>query len=222
MEEFKGDQVSLAMASEGDIGVEERSNVNDFEGHQWIMDTGCGSDLASKFKVEDHKMRREKANTPIQLQTANGNTDGVEAPATNIGEFDESIEPYILPDTPSVLSIGRRCVHGGYHVVWLAGKHPYLVTPSRKLVALAVEDDTPYHISGDPRCQPVEPTHEMSIPCLLEHMRDVAGQDVQPAAPAEPKESADDMLEAAIRELAADDPMFGPPVSGHPAGIQAC
>ena len=47
----------------------------------------------------------------------------------NIVEFDESVEPYVLPNTPSVLSIGRRCVQEGYHFVWLSGKHPYLITP---------------------------------------------------------------------------------------------
>ena len=112
------------------------------------MDTGCGSDLISRAKVEDHKMRRSKAMRPIQLQIANGNTKGVEVVTTNIVEFDESVEPYVLPDTPSVLSIGRRCMHEGYHFVWFSGKHPHLTTPSGKLVALAVEDDIPYHISG--------------------------------------------------------------------------
>ena len=112
------------------------------------MDTGCGSDLISKAKVEDHNLRRSKAKNPIQFQTANGNTKGLDIVTMNIVEFDESVEPYVLPDTPSVLSIGRRCMQEGYHFVWLSGKHPYLITPSGKLVALAVEDDIPYHISG--------------------------------------------------------------------------
>ena len=106
------------------------------------MDTGCGSDLISKPKVEDHKMRRSKAKYPIQFQTANGNAKCIEVVTTNIVEFDESVEPNVLPDTPSGLSIGRRCMREGYHFVWLSGKHPYLITPSGKLVALAVEDDT--------------------------------------------------------------------------------
>ena len=163
MEEFKGDQIVVAMASEGEASIDGKGSDNDFGGHQWTMDTGRGSDLISKAKVEDHKMRSAKAKCPIQFETANGNTQGSEAVTTNIVEFDESIEPYVFSDTPSVLSMGRRCMHGGYHFVWLAGKHPYLITPSGKLVALAVEDDTPYHISGDPRCQPVEPAHDMSI-----------------------------------------------------------
>ena len=102
------------------------------------------------------------------------------------------------------LSVGRRCTHEGYHFIWLSNKHPYMIAPSGKLVALAVEDDIPYHISGDPRCQPVDLTREMSIPCLLEHMKPVAGLNPQPAAPAEAADVGDEMIEAAVRELEAD------------------
>ena len=40
MEEFKGDQIVVAMASEGEFSVEEVESENDFEGHQWFMDRG--------------------------------------------------------------------------------------------------------------------------------------------------------------------------------------
>ena len=218
--EFKTEPIALASVPDDMSGDGENSGDNDHEGHQWIMDTGCGSDLISKAKVEDHNLRRSKAKNPIQFQTANGNTKGLDIVTMNIVEFDESVEPYVLPDTPSVLSIGRRCMQEGYHFVWLSGKHPYLITPSGKLVALAVEDDIPYHISGDPRCQPVEPTHELSIPCLLEHMRGAMGDDSQPAVPAEPKDPGDEMIEAAIRSIEADDEGPKPPVSVHPVGEQ--
>ena len=127
--------------------MKDVASANDQDGRQWIMDTGCGSDLISRAKVEDHKLRRSKAKNPIQFQTVNGDTKGMEVMTMNIVEFEENIEPYVLPDTPSVLSIGRRCMHEGYHVIWLANKHPYMIAPSGKLVALAVEDDIPYHIS---------------------------------------------------------------------------
>ena len=182
--EFKSQHSALASVSEDASGDEESSGDNDHEGHQWIMDTGCGSDLISKAKVQDHKLRRSKAKNPIQFQTANGNTKGLDVVTMNIVDFGESVEPYVLPDTPSVLSLGRRCMQEGYHFVWLSGKHPYFITPSGKLLALAVEDDILYHISGDPRCQPVEPTHELSIPCLIEHLRDTVGEDNKPAVPA--------------------------------------
>ncbi|CAE7251277.1 unnamed protein product, partial [Symbiodinium pilosum] len=103
--EFRSERSALASVPEDGSGDEGSRGGNHHEGHQWIMDTGCGSDLISKAKVEDHKLRRSKAKNPIQFQTANGNTKDMDVVTMNIVEFDESVEPYVLPDTPSVLSI---------------------------------------------------------------------------------------------------------------------
>ena len=45
----------------------------------------------------------------------------------------------------------------------------------------------------------------MSIPCLLEHMKEVAGLNPQPAALAEAADEGDRMIEAALREIEADE-----------------
>ena len=78
-------------------------------------------------------------------------------------------------------------MRGVCHFIRLCEKHPYVIASSGKLVAGAVEDEIPYRISGGPRCQPVEPTREVSIPCFLERVRDIAGLDPKPATPARPK-----------------------------------
>ena len=64
------------------------------------------------------------------------------------------------------------------------------------------------------------PTHELPIPCLIEHIRSTVGDDDKPAVPAEPKDSGDEMIEAALRSIEADDEGSKPPVSGIPAGGQ--
>ena len=46
------------------------------------------------------------------------------------------------------------------------------------------------------------------------------GDDNRPAVPAEPKDSGDEMIEAALRSIEADDEGPKPPVSGFPAGEQ--
>ena len=69
--EFKTEPIALASVPDDVSGDGESSGDNDHAGHQWIMDTGCGSDLISKAKVEDHSLRRSKAKNPIQFQTAN-------------------------------------------------------------------------------------------------------------------------------------------------------
>ena len=169
MVEYLEDKSTLATVSNDESEGEDATSANDQDGHQWIMDTGCGSDLISRAKVEDHKLRRSKAKTPVQFQTANGNTKGMEVVTMNIVEFDESVEPYVLPNTPSVLSIGRRCMHEGYHFIWLSKKHPYMITPSGKLVALTVEDPIdnvdqrgPFSASNCSRATPVSSTTRRS------------------------------------------------------------
>ena len=150
---------------------------------------------------------------------ANGNMKGLDADKApmNIMEFDENIEPYNLPDIPSILSIDRRNMQESYHFGRLSAKHPFLIIPSRKLVALAVEDDIPYPISGDPRCQPIDLTHELSIPCWLEYLRATLGEDQKTAVPAESKDSGDEMIEAALREIETDEEREKPSISDFPA-----
>ena len=107
MVEYLEDKSALASVSNDESEGEDITSTNDQDGHQCIMDTGCGLDLISRAKVEDHKLRRFKAKTPIQFQTANGNTKGMEVVTMNIVEFEESVEPYVLPHTP----FGRQKMH---------------------------------------------------------------------------------------------------------------
>ena len=51
----------------------------------------------------------------------------------------------VLPNTPSVLSIGRRVVEKGYDFVWRHGEVPYLIHPDdQSRMMLAVQDFCPY------------------------------------------------------------------------------
>ena len=53
-------------------------------------------------------------------------------------------EALVLPSTPMVLSVGRRCVGQGYSLVWEANAAPYMKSPEGKIVHLAVDGYTPY------------------------------------------------------------------------------
>ena len=53
------------------------------------------------------------------------------------------IEPYILTDTPSVISVGDRAMNKGYSFVWIAGRNPYWITPAGKVITLEVLRDIP-------------------------------------------------------------------------------
>ena len=80
---------------------------------KFLMDTGCGHDLISQRKVEKHGLETLVSDEAISFQTANGvtNTDLISNFQTE--SFTEPINAYVLDDTPSVLSVGRRCMKQG-------------------------------------------------------------------------------------------------------------
>ena len=92
----------------------------------WLMDTGCGHDIVCKSGVDDKLAASIRAaSTPLAFETANGALDASEEVPMMVPALDGQdaiIEPYVLPDSPDVLSIGKRCVDHGYGFYW----PPYL------------------------------------------------------------------------------------------------
>ena len=69
----------------------------------------------------------------------------------------------VLPNTPSVLSIGRRVVEKGYDFVWRHGEVPYLIHPNkRQRVDLVVRDFCPFLEIKGGESPPPPPTRRRS------------------------------------------------------------
>ena len=115
---------------------------------KFLMDTGCGHDLISQRKVEKHGLETLVSEEAISFQTANGvtNTDLISNFQTE--SFTEPINAYVLDDTPSVLSVGKRCMKQGYGFVWPPGENPFMINPEGKRISLFVNGDTPYVRAG--------------------------------------------------------------------------
>ena len=67
----------------------------------------------------------------------------------------EVVEPFVLPATPDVLSIGRRCVKSGWSFWWPAwSKRPVLYPPKGKgkPLYLKVIGDIPYVMEPNLDC----------------------------------------------------------------------
>ena len=95
--------------------------------HKWLIDTGCGHDLALRAELHALAALFRKANIPMRFQTANGCTDVTVCIKLFVGELGETIEPYIMASSPSVLSIGLRCQDLGYTFNWVGGKSPCFI-----------------------------------------------------------------------------------------------
>ena len=128
------------------------------------MDAGCGSDLISEVRASKLKTRAAKVVERITFSTANGNIASEKVALTRNAELGCNIDAQILPDTPSVLSIGRRCTQEGYAFVWPPGGKPYFVLPDGRRMFMHVLRDIPYLCTGADECQPFDPNPGMVIP----------------------------------------------------------
>ena len=71
--------------------------------------------------------------------------------------LDETITPYVLPATPTVLSTGKLCMEHGFSFYWDAGKAPVLATPNGQVLPLSVVKNIPFLNIRDPKvglCDP--------------------------------------------------------------------
>ena len=94
-----------------------------------------------------------KATVPITLSTASDLVSGDLVVRQQIAVFNEVVEPYILDSTPDVLSIGRRCVEGGYAFHWEPySLAPTMITPDGTIVTLVSRDCCPYIDDPEPDC----------------------------------------------------------------------
>ena len=97
------------------------------------MDTGSGVDLVARSDIAHAKKHIEKASVPAEFATANGNTTTNEICRASMPALGEQIVPYVLGDTPPVLSVGLRCVQYGYQYHWFPHRHPFMVTPGHQM-----------------------------------------------------------------------------------------
>ena len=91
---------------------------------EWLVDTGCGYDLVSKRETGLIKRFVSKAKVPITFHTANGPTRTDNVANIHVRELDENITPYVLENTPPVLTAGYRCTEMGYTFIWPTSQEP--------------------------------------------------------------------------------------------------
>lgn len=74
------------------------------------------------------------------FQTANGVTSTSDTMKYHTDDINETVEPFVLDETPTGLSIERRCVKMGCSFHWMSGKLPFMITPEYEIVHLHVMD----------------------------------------------------------------------------------
>jgi hypothetical protein len=172
--------------------VNEGGKVQNMPDGPWVMDTGCGHDLISEKLARGFGTlvaREEGRKRKIVFNTANGRIATSTVVPMNCEILDAVVTPFVLPDTPSVLSIGYRCMELGYSFHWKAGKNPVLVTPGGKVVCLAVEKNVPLLRVGEPDMKAEVPKEFENVPVAagVEEDEGVGPAPAVVPAPAEPE-----------------------------------
>ena len=126
----------------------------------WLVDTGCGHDFVSRTNVKLSGGETRRLEKAVVFQTANGDTPSTHGALISFQELNEIIEPYVLKETPSVISAGDRTMNKGCPFVWKAGCNPYLTTPDEEVITFEVIRDIPYLKRNSDLCQPREATEE--------------------------------------------------------------
>ena len=117
------------------------------EDRLWLLDTGCAIDLIQYDSIPEGA--REDichAKQRFSLETANGTRDASHCIPMQVLDFYENIEPYTLPSTPDVLTIGPRCRDQGYGFYWEPwASAPTFVNPRGEEIPCEVQNGIPYY-----------------------------------------------------------------------------
>ncbi len=97
----------------------------------WLMDTGSGVDLISRATIAALTQHITKSSEPLALTTANGDIDATDEITLFVNCIKMMIQLHVLPNTPNVLSVGRRVVEEGFGFYWDPySLEPYMTAPS--------------------------------------------------------------------------------------------
>ena len=140
LKEIRGNVRALAAVMQG-----KKPKLPCPEIKEWLVDTGSGHDLidattAGKFQ----KWIRESPKT-YKLHTAGGIRNVNQEVPLYVSQLGDKAVGLILPSTPAVLSMGRRCVEEGYHFEWPPfSSSPFMIAPDGKMIRLFVRGYVPY------------------------------------------------------------------------------
>ena len=108
----------------------------------WIADTSSAHDLVSRHML--HSDEVSQSSKPVSLLTAKGVFQATDQARVNVPILGDDINPYVLDDSPAVVSVGQRCIDAGWSFHWPAYSRPYFKKPDGTKVKLEIDDYVPY------------------------------------------------------------------------------
>ena len=101
---------------------------------RWLADTGCPFDLVGMHDIPTQDQCHIKTGrVQHSLQTVNGVAGARGRVDATVESPDEDDKAFVMGTTPSIISIGRRCVDFGYSFRWDAFEMPVLICHPEEL-----------------------------------------------------------------------------------------
>ena len=118
---------------------------------RFLLEAGSGIDLVSRGDVQFCQDFMRPCGSKLTLCTANGELPASEKEQTglNIGPFAADTTALVLGETPSVLTVGRRCIVEGYGFHWFPYQNPFTDHPTLGRIEHEVEHYVPYLRVGE-------------------------------------------------------------------------
>ena len=79
----------------------------------------------------------------MTFMTANGITETDQKVDLVIDDMKDTISPFVMEESPSVLSIGKRCGDNGYGFLWMPGEEPIMFDDRKSVIRFLVKDHIP-------------------------------------------------------------------------------
>ena len=112
---------------------------------RWLVDAGCPFDLIARRELDGNEADFvKKASKYVRMATPSGIVDADRMITFRVPSLGDPIDAYVMESTPTVMSIGRRCMQLGYTFVWNGYKNPFIIAPGGKKIQLQVIDYVPY------------------------------------------------------------------------------
>ena len=109
----------------------------------WIADNGSAHDLVSRNMLHDCEV--SQSSRPVSLLTANGVFQAVDQAKVDVPVLGTQITPYVLDESPAVVSVGQRCIDADWSFHWRSvGLTSRSLMAPRSKVKLEVQDYVPY------------------------------------------------------------------------------
>ena len=113
--------------------------------------------------TDREKRRVRERDSPLALRTANGTISADREIDVSLATKGRT-KALVMKDSPSLLSLGRRCMDEGYAFTWPASGDPVLVAPDGTRHVLRVVNYVPVLPLVDEAEPPTEPAAAPDVP----------------------------------------------------------